>query len=474
MKNCFLCTVLCLFVSINQLAISGEALYPWQAAVAKSVITPKESIWMAGYAGRKGPSESVLQDIHAKALALEDAEGGRMVFITLDLIGIPKIMRVNIESAALKTNGLRPEQLLLNASHTHSGPMLGVYALPKGDGKLVPVYTMVPDEEKEMRAKQALEYRAYLEKEIGNLITETLAHLKPCTVNWSHARCGFSMNRRTPVKDGWKNFPNPDAPVDQEVPVLQIHSLEDKKPLIGVMFGYACHATTMGTMEMHGDWPGFAQTFFEEDNPGTVALFLNGASGDQNPYPRRFVRFLERHGRSMATAIEAALQTAPTPIRGPLRSAIAWPEIKYQAPPTREELVERSKSKNSWDASYGKFLLDTLDEKGSLPKSYPIPVQVVRFGDSLTLAAIGGEVVVDYALRLKKELGEKTNGAPVWFSGYSNEVPTYIPSRRVLEEGGYEGGGAMRYTRSNPHPAPWETAIEEILVGKAHALFDAL
>lgn len=474
MRNYFLSSLLCLFVIVCPLTFAEETPYPWKAAAAKTIITPKEPSWMAGYASRKGPWESVLQDIHAKALAIEDEDGGRMVFVTLDLIGVPKEMRINIENLALKTNGLKPGQLLINASHTHSGPMMRVFIPPKSGGKVAPNYTMVPDDQKDLRAKQAIEYRVFLEKEIGNLITKTLSGLKPCTVDWSHARCGFSMNRRTPIKDGWKNFPNPDAPVDQEVPVLQIRSKEDKEKLIAVMFGYACHATTMGTMEIHGDWPGFAQTYFEKDHPGTVALFLNGASGDQNPYPRRFVRFLERHGRSMATAIEAALETQSTPLKGPLRSSIAWPEIKYQAPPTRDELVERSKSKSFWDASYGKFLLDTLDEKGSLPKSYPIPVQVVRFGNSLTFAAIGGEVVVDYALRLKKEFAKKTNGSPVWFSGYSNDVPTYIPSQRVLNEGGYEGGGAMRYIRSSPHPAPWESAIEEILVGKAHELFDGL
>lgn len=475
MRTVFLRSLLCLSAGVCGVLSAQDGPYPWRAAVAKSVITPKESVWMAGYAARKGPSEGVLQDIYAKVLTLEDAQKGRMVFVTLDLVGIPKQLRVHVEKRAQKVNSLRPEQLLINASHTHSGPMIGVYTPPKSGGKLAPTYTMIPDDQKDFRVKQVLEYRAFLEKTIGDMITKSLAELQACTLQWSHARCGFSMNRRTPTKSGdWKNFPNPDGPVDQDVPVLQIRSRDDKQAPLAVLFGYACHATTLGLMEINGDWPGYAQTYFEEDHPGTVALFLNGASGDQNPYPRRTIPYVERHGRSMATAIEAALETRQTAVRGPLASAIAWPEIKYQKPPSRAKLAELSKSKNHWDASYGKFLLDTLDEKGSLPKSYPLPVQVVRFGNSLTLAAIGGEVVVDYSLRLKKELAAKTDGAPVWFAGYSNDVPTYIPSRRVLEEGGYEGGGAMRYTRGSVHPAPWETAIEEKLVGKVHELFDGL
>ena len=99
-------------------------------------------------------------------------------------------------------------------------------------------------------------------------------------------------------------------------------------------------------------------------------------------------------------------------------------------------------------------------------------MQVLRFGDSLTIAALGGETTIDYALRLKRELGEKSKGA-IWVAGYSNDVMTYIPSKRVLLEGGYEGGSAMIYVRSTVHPSPWAPQIEETLVGKIHELFDA-
>ncbi|MCB1077577.1 MAG: hypothetical protein KDM64_07095, partial [Verrucomicrobiae bacterium] len=291
---------------------------------------------------------------------------------------------------------------------------------------------------------------------------------------WSHARSGFAMNRRTPAGQAdWKNFPNPDAPVDHDVPVLQVRS-GDGKELKTVLFGYACHATVLGLMEISGDWPGFAQQYFEEDHPGAVAMFLNGCSGDQNPYPRRLLHYAEGHGRSMATAIEAAIETEGKPLSGPIRAAIAWPEIPYQEPPSREVLEATRQGKDRYDASHAALLLDTLDATGGLPKSYPVPVQVLRFGDGLNLVAIGGEVVVDYSLRLKRELGELGGGAPVWVAGYSNDVMTYIPSRRVLDEGGYEGGGAMRYSMSIVHPAPWDPSIEDRLVGKAIELFNGL
>ena len=458
-------------------ALAQEPLesYPWKAAAAKAVITPKESVWMAGYAARKSGSEGVLQDIHAKALALEDAEGGRFVFVTLDLIGVPKPLRVAVETLAREKHGLAPEALMINASHTHCGPMIRLYRPPGGGGEERAPYMNVPDGEQELRVRQVRDYNAMLVEAIDGLIGETLASLEPATLSWSKARCGFSMNRRTPTGNGgFRNSPNPDGPVDQEVPVLQVRGGEDGKALKSVLFGYACHATTLSISEINGDWPGYAQAYFEEDHPGTVALFLNGASGDQNPYPRRMLHYVERHGRSMATAIEAALQADAKPVSGPLNSALAWPEIPYGPAPAREELEERTQLKDRYESRYAQFLLDVLDASGSLPRSYPVPVQALRFGDSLAVAAIGGEVTVDYALRLKRELGAKLGGAPVWFAGYSNDVMSYVPSKRVIEEGGYEGKTSFRYARSTVHPNTWDPGIEEQLVGTVHELFDRL
>jgi hypothetical protein len=68
-------------------------------------------------------------------------------------------------------------------------------------------------------------------------------------------------------------------------------------------------------------------------------------------------------------------------------------------------------------------------------------IQTWQFGDDLLLAFLAGEVVVDYSLRLKREL----NADRLWIVAYANDVPCYIPSERILREGGYEGGGAMVY-----------------------------
>ena len=428
---------------------------------------------MAGYAARKGPSEGVRQDLYAKTLVIEDAEGERLVIVTLDLIGVPRPMRNTIEKYTTQKHKLPPGSLLINASHTHSGPMIRTYK-PRGKNRPERVISSkIPAEDEQQRLAETHAYNKMLVDKICTNIDKAIASLAPAQLKYSFARCGFSMNRRTRKPDGtFKNFPNPDGPVDQEVPTLQVYDANGEK-LKSVLFGYACHATTLGDMLIHGDWPGYAQQYFETDHPGTVAMFLNGCSGDQNPYPRRKEDFVERHGRAMSTAIDAAIFANPVPVNGPVRALLEWTPVAYDTLPTREELIERQKSKDHYEKRYASFLLDDLKHNGSLAKSYPVPVQVIRFGDSLTMATLGGEVVIDYSIRLKKELGDKNNN-PVWIAGYSNDLMCYIASKRIVEEGGYEGKTSMRYVRTNIHPTNWSLEIEETLVNKVHELNDRL
>jgi hypothetical protein len=274
------------------------------------------------------------------------------------------------------------------------------------------------------------------------------------------------MNRRLPVADGWANSPNPDGPVDHDVPVLRIDGADRKARAI--LFGYACHNTTLSFYEWCGDYAGFAQDFIQRANPGAVALFMAGCGGDQNPYPRGTLDQARQHGASLGNAVAAALQTRPRPVHGPLRLALEQVTIDYAPPPSKDELQKRKEtSKDAYERNHAERLLKHLDVNGKLPANYSAPVQAVRFGDDLLLIAQPGETVVDYSLRLKKELAG--TGPAVWVAGYSNDVFAYLPSKRVLKEGGYEGGGAMKYM-SYPHPGPFAETVEERVVGKTREL----
>ena len=383
---------------------------PLKAGVAQQIITPAMNMWMAGYASRKKPAEGKVQELYAKALALEDVAGKRFVFVTLDLIGILPSLRMRMEEKVQKAYGLPPESILLNASHTHSGPE---YRVEKG------------------REKEAQEYTAFLEERMMKVIGDAITDLKPAAVSWSRSRCGFAMNRRLPSPTGYQNSPNPDGPVDHEVPVLQVVSPEGQAR--AVLFGYACHNTCLGEFQYCGDYAGYAQEYLQENRPGFVALFMNGCSGDQNPYPRRggvvpgltALDLAKMHGRSLSNAVEVAMQVPKRVVGGRIRAA------------------------------YEKVSLDYAPEKKRAPHLYP--VQVARFGEALTVVALGSETTVDYSIRLKRELSKDS---ATWVAGYSNDYTGYVPSLRVLKEGGYEA------------QAGWAEDVEERIVKKVHELVE--
>ena len=396
----------------------------WKAGAASAKITPEKSMWMAGYAARTKPSEGVELDLFAKAFALTDQEGGRFVLVTLDLIGVPRNLRLAVAERAKKEHGIEPANLAINASHTHSGPSMRT--------------TPLTDKDKDdPRAKDAWEYTQKLQTDLGDLVGKALASMQPARLTWNKARCGFAMNRRRdytlpPEHPNANKAPNPNGPVDHEVPALRIEAPDGT--LRATLFGYACHNTSLGFYNWCGDYAGFAQEYLQEHRPGFTALFLMGCGGDQNPYPRRSdvvpgVTDLElsmQHGRSLSNAVEMALVVNPRPVQGQIRAAYEEIKLSYAKP-------------------------------GRADHDYP--VQVIKLGNDLTFITLGSEVVVDYSLRFKREIA---GDAGVWVAGYSNDYTGYVPSLRVLKEGGYEAA------------AGWADSVEERIAAKVHDLHQKL
>lgn len=396
----------------------------WKVGVAVAKVTPQKMLFMAGYASRKKPAEGKVQDLFAKALALQDEQGNKLVFVTLDLIGVPQLLRHAVAERAEKEFKLPQANLVMNASHTHSGPSLRT--------------TPLTDKDKENpKAKDAWDYTQKLQNDIVGIIGKALADVQPARLTWNKARCGFAMNRRRdytlpPDHPNANKAPNPNGPVDHEVPALRIEAPDGT--LRATLFGYACHNTSLGFFNWCGDYAGFAQEYLQEHRPGFTALFLMGCGADQNPYPRRSdvvpgVTDLElsmQHGRSLSNAVEMALTVNPRPVAGPIRAAYEEIILDY-AKPGRE--------------------------------SHPYPVQVIKIGNDLTFITLGSEVVVDYSLRFKHEFA---GDAGVWVTGYSNDYTGYVPSLRVLKEGGYEAA------------AGWAESVEDRIATKVHELHKKL
>ncbi len=438
----------CLSVPQYQVKAATKPMH-WLAAAAAASITPEHPVWMAGYASRRSPSIGVEHQLHAKTLIIEDTTGNQIVIVTLDLIGVTPELRSAIESETGRL-GIAPEALLINASHTHCGPEIRADRLLRFgiDSKYAAI---------------AEQYVRNIAKTIGQLIEQTQQDLQPAKLVYSRARTGFAMNRRLPTEKGFINSPNPDGPIDHDVPVLRVIDQDEK--VRAILFGYACHATTLSYQKLCGDYPGFAQAYLEEDYPGITALFLNGCSADQNPYPRRSLQLAQQHGRALANGVKTAMETkASQELIGHLGFSMQYTPLKFASPPNLETIRTQSNSNNQYEKFHATALLKQIQDTGSVQTEYSFfPIQAFQLGRELTLVALCGEAVVDYSIRLKTELQSNKNS--VWVAGYSNHVFGYLPSKRVLLEGGYEGGGAMLYTT---FPGPFDISVEQRIIQSAH------
>jgi len=415
----------------------------WRAGAASVRITPKTPVWMAGYASRTGPSEGALQELQATAVVLSDTAQQRLAIVSLDLIELPVSLRERLLAVALKSHGLQESELLLNVSHTHGGPM--VSARTVADWGADPVWGDRTDE-----------WLASLVRQVDQLLGQAIAAQQPARIRFSRASSPLAMNRRLPTPDGIRLAPNPAGPVDHDVPVLQISSLADRP--LAVVFGYACHSTTLGGIPLlNGDYVGYARQQIETSFPGAVGVFLAGCGGDQDPVLRGGAEEAEQNGKLLSDAVTRAVAGSSLLLSPRLSVAMEAVSLPFASLPPRTELQARAASPNGFVARHAQMILKNWPEPGDQPADYQYPVQVIRLGDSLTLVALAGEPMVDYSLQLKTLLGNDAQ-QPVWVAGYSNLVNAYIPNRRTLQEGGYEGTEAIIYQSL---PAPFRPELED-------------
>jgi Neutral/alkaline non-lysosomal ceramidase, N-terminal len=423
----------------------------WKAGAARGTITPKEPMWMAGYAARNHPSEGAEHDLWAKALSIQDPAGKRGVLVTLDVCGIDRELSNQIRDALEARYRLPREQVVLSCSHTHCGPVVGANLI-----------TMYPLDEVQ-RARIA-DYARFLKTTILDVVDKAIGQLDDASLDWENGRCDFAVNRRNnPEKDvpALRTRLALAGPVDHDVPVLRIRSRD--RTVRAIVFGYACHCTVLDYSKFCGDYAGFAAIDLERDFPNCQAMFVAGCGGDQNPIPRRELKLAEGYGRQLASAVGRVATGSMRPIQGPLRTAYQEIDLAFGSLPTREQLEADTKSTNFAIASRARYLLGKIAEQGKLAGDYPYPVQAWSL-DELNWVFLGGEATVDYSLRIKRNMG----GSHTWVSAYCNDVMAYIPSLRVLKEGGYEGATSMIYYGQ---PTVWSQRVEEdVIAGVSRAL----
>lgn len=432
------------------------ALFPaeefmWKAGLAKAVITPETKVWLAGYGFKREP-EGKIHDLWMKALALEDQDGNRVVLVTSDFQGVPKVMSDPAFALLQERYGLGREQVMITFSHNHCGPRLG--------DDLIDYYPVDPGQEKLVDA-----YTAKMVVRMADMIGEALEDLRPAALKQGEGFADFAVNRRNNRESEVPKLMEAgeplEGPVDHSVPILTVTRPGGK--VEAVLFGYACHPTTIRIKLWNGDYPGFAQLELEKRHPGMMALFVNTCGGDQNPLPRRRVELAESYGHRLAVAVEAAMGKELQPVSSGIRTAFEHADLAFQNVMTRESLTPLLTHPHGIKKRWAARMLAKLDTGETFPANYPYPVHAWRLGKEMLMIGMGAETVVDYALRFKREFGAGT-----WVCGYADDMISYIPTHRVWQEGGYEGGANLfEYGR----PAlRWKGNVEDTVVASVHKL----
>lgn len=396
---------------------------PWKVGLAQVKITPEQPVLMSGYGGRTKPFENVAGDLYVKAMVLEDADGRRGVIVTSDLLGLSAEIAEPICERIGKKTGLKRDQILLNSSHTHAGPQVSLKVPAKGEAG--------------GEAFRTVEYTRQLQDRVVDVVVRALAGLEPARLSWGGGVIDFTMNRREFTPNGIVLGVNPRGLADRSVPVLRVDGA-DGKPR-AVLFGAAVHGTTLGAdnYQLCGDFAGFAQAHVEEQYPKVQAMVLIGCAGDANPYPRGTMELTRKHGKALGEEVGRVVGGKLRPVRGPLGIAFDRASLPLQTSLSREELQKLVADKRNPKNFGAANLLAMLDRGEKLPTTYAAPITVWQFGGDLTLVGLSGEVVVDYVTAIEKALGPNQ----LWLAAYCNDVFGYLPSARVLAEGGYETRG---------------------------------
>ena len=432
-------------ISAQQNARAGEFM---DVGVARIDISPEGPIRLAGYGIRKKKeSEGMLQPLAAKALAFGSNAQGPSILITVDLLGIPANITAKVADQLSKKIGIDPAQLVICASHTHGGPEVGntlnilQYRGDNFSDSLLALDHLV----------RIAEYTEQLSQKLEQVALTAMKNRNPALVSWGQGQAGFAKNRRPQG-----------GPVDPSLPLLRVTDPDGK--LRAVLVNYACHGTTLGgdVNKVHGDWMGEAQRLIEANHPGATAMIAIGCGADANPDPRGKMEDVTLHGKEISNNVEKLLASPLQPLSSPPVGRIKWVKLPFANVPDVAQLIRQTEDK-SVKGYYARLALDRMARGHGIPVDLAYPIQTWTFGNELAMINLAGEVVVDYSVRLKNELGAEK----LWINAYANDVPCYIASRRVIQEGGYEAETSMYFYDK---PSPFVEEVEDIIITAVHDL----
>jgi len=411
--------------------------------VAKVDVTPLHPVVLAGYGGRQTEFEGVETRLWARAMVIGDVDP--VAVVVIDNCGVPGVLR-DILARRVAAMGISSERLVVSATHTHNAPNLAGYAPVLWAGR------MTPGQEERMRR-----YTDFAIEKMAQALGQALENREPLALSWAQGRVDFGGNRRVLGDGRWQGFGlEKGGPVDHSLPVLVARDEEGKVKALWA--NYACHCTTLGARNhVHGDWAGYANEAMERNFPLARALMTIGCGADIGPQPSGGAAVAKRHGQAIGDEVQRLVEGGLRKLNGAPTVASVTASLPLVEPKPRE-FWEGLRSKGGFEGELGVAMLKRLDEGERIPNQVAYPVTSWRFDNDLAMVFLPGEVVVDYSVRLNRELAWPR----LWLTAWSNGMPGYIPSKRILKEGGYEADFSQVYYGQ---PGRYRDEVEDEVVG---------
>ncbi|MDD4298009.1 MAG: neutral/alkaline non-lysosomal ceramidase N-terminal domain-containing protein, partial [Ruminiclostridium sp.] len=415
--------------------------------------TPEGSVMQCGFSARTHKSVGIHDDTYASVVLMQANE--TIAIIALDVCLGDRSFTDSLKETLNEKHGLTPEKIIINYSHTHAAVAL---RSENKDG--------TTDQE-------GLKYCNSVIDKVVNLVDEGLNNLSTGDLYIFKGKSKFGVSRRFPSDEGilWRPYFD-DNSIDTDLFLLKF--VDSKGHLKGLIYNYACHPTTLGSDNylISADYPGVVRKALEEWNNGMTAVFLQGCGADVKPSATaddgRFKSCnfdeLEKAGISLADEIKKCLQSQN------------WRKIEadFSATATEVKLYSEIWDDEKWnamlndpnEAEYRKRAIERILEgkkENKIKNYFPYYISVLRLDDKTCIAALENEVVSDYGKAIKGLFQED-----VITLGYSNSIVCYIPTKKVLIEGGYE-----RETFLNAEIAGvFVPEIEDIIIGRTSLMIN--
>lgn len=442
----------------------------FRVGVSSIDITPRHPVWLSGFASRVHAPSSVRLlhadvPLRARAVAIRAHNANKKgidghaappviaVVVTLDVIAISKNFSSAIYSSVAHHHGLDRRTLRICVTHTHSGPVVA--------DALAPLSPNDPP-----NVKRIKDYEQILFTHVLHVIAVALSRHERATAVFTTGLASLAVNRRQVDEVSFKPGTTSRGLTCDDVPALIFRAWDDRGGegrVVAGLFGYSAHATVLVSgYEFSGDYPSYSAHLLEQTFRDSVWLFLNGAAGDQNIYPRGSVAHVETHARSLASTVISAVQDArmvqPLPATFSAQHAIV--HLPFAKRYSRHQLRKKAALGHAQRRAVAVISRGLIGNESLTARSYPYPVAVWKIGD-VTIAFLGGEPTVGY-VRLLQTVGVD------WIVGYSEDVMGYVGTKAVIESGGREGGERAAWYYGLP--SAWSPAVESIIIDSVRKL----